>query len=420
MRYGFLVLSSATVLLLTMQACNRSEHSFSSQVICYTSYENIELTLTNDETGATRVLEIEQDGRVVFNELPGVEHTLHTKVMEEGIPYPIFEAKHLFMPGDQGGELLSISGAVEVSDVAFERTNQEFSITGQFEQNPCLLADSVYVYASTDWPFSLDQTTRIFGHGNGFQFTFDVPIKDTAYRVVYEFVSNYRGRRTVVRSEPIGTDLDGVNYKIVTFGKQYSFAMETGEVMSFDAFLEEGHLYLIEFWDQHNSSEHTGEEMVVELKGLLSDVRTKLPAGAAVPLYGWRDAPVLINCYVAGFTEPGTYGLRISELTDLPTEELPDTIAFTENTEVRLFRVPLSSGDQKFHYRRINDGSDGRVKFSLFKGTDFKNITLNDGPSYPADSAIDRWFTLPVPQSVDLIMTSTYEGSPIKVRVWFE
>ncbi|NQV53994.1 MAG: hypothetical protein HQ500_12480 [Flavobacteriales bacterium] len=414
------LLTCLVSLLLLLNACHRSEHSFSSQVICYTSYENIELTLTNEETGATRLLEIEEDGRVVFNELPGVEHTLHTKVMEEGIPYPTFEAKHLFIPGDQGGELLSISGSVDVFDVAFERSNEEFSVSGRFEQGPCLAADSVYVYGSVDWPFPFDRAHRFFAHGNGFQSTFDVPIKDTTYHVVYEFISNYRGRRTVVRSEPIGSNLDGLNYKIVTFGKQYSFAMETGETMSFDAFLEEGHLYLIEFWDQHNSSDYTGEEMVVELKGLLSDVRTKLPAGAAVPLYGWRDAPVLINCYVSAYTTPGSYGLRVTELTDLPSEELTDTIAFTENTEVRLFRVPLSSGDRKFHYRRINDGSDGRVKFSLFKGTDFKNITLNDGPSYPADSAIDRWFSLPVPQSLDLIMTSTYEGAPGKVRAWFE
>lgn len=159
----------------------------------------------------------------------------------------------------------------------------------------------------------------------------------------------------------------------------------------------------------------------MSLNGLLSDVRTKLVAGAAIPLYGWRDEPLMIACAAAAFTSQGSYGIRITELTDIPVENLAvvDTLMFTSKTEVRLFRGSFIAGELTIRYERLQSAKNGRIKFSLFRGSDWEPIAstggrliLNDGPGYPDEILFNRDFVLSSPMDVYLVLVSTYKGAP--------
>ncbi|MEQ9229322.1 MAG: hypothetical protein RIF46_01470 [Cyclobacteriaceae bacterium] len=419
-----LLITGTTV--LTLHSCNRTEHSFNGIVQCYTDYDDIELTLTNVATKESSELSVQADGTVQFDELPDDQYTLRTVVDPGLFPYPSFESTHHFVPSVHLPNLLDIPSTVEVIDIEIEFEDGEASISGRFITSQCFDADSIYAYGASDWPFDLSSDHLLSASGGGFEAEFTLPIQDSTFHIVFEFVSNRNGRRAVTRSRPITSSMADVKYQKVEFGIRYDFHVGSGENFVFEADLIKGQLYLIEFWDAHNSTEYSGEELVVALDGILSDVRTKLVSGAAIPLYGWRDDPLLITCSAAAFTSPGTYALRITELSDLPVENLKnaDTVMFTSNTEVRIFRGSYQGGQQYFHYDRLQNGADGRVKFSLFRSMDWQFLKtagdrpiLNDGPAYPNDQKFTRGFKLAVPMDVYLVLTSTYDGDPGGVTI---
>lgn len=234
-------------IVLTLSGCSRTERTFSSFVQCYTDYDDIDITLTNEATGETNALNIEENGSVHFIELPEDHHTLRTVVDPGSVPYPTFESTHRFVPSDESVDFFVIPTIVEVVEVVLGFDEGITTLSGEFVNTQCLQVDSMYAYVSSDWPFELTADNLHSASRNQFESEFSLPVQDSTFHVVFEFVSNRNGRRAVTRSEHIHASLAELKLQKLELDVRHDFELEEGDNFWFEADLVKGQLYLIEF-----------------------------------------------------------------------------------------------------------------------------------------------------------------------------
>lgn len=286
----------------------------------------------------------------------------------------------------------------------------QFEVIGDYN------ASLIEIYVSEDSAQIFDRENMVASNEYVYLIEGLNPLKYIAVKSIDFYSANYYETR---KSEVYRAVNYSNFYRNGRANEWIDFEMNTYDYLYWRIPVTKGSWYMIESYDNHNSAELSGKELVLFERGNV-EIRTRNPDGRPYFFIAEGDETLIISALAYG-GEFGTFRFRLLEISPDSELAIHGEHVFTENNQVIYLKQELTAGthliktyqtdilNQAFiYYSFVVNGKIAQIK-------EFTDAQLgsNMGPNSREDTAAQlNYITLDEDDTVQMILMNSYHNTP--------